>query len=199
MPFCVRCGRQLGDGDMFCPGCGCPVGGGTGPSSAGPSAHAASISGIDALIKEQSVQSYWLERLIAFIIDAVVVYVAFAIISGILILPSLITGLASGTVLSAAAIFGASAYALIGSVLLVLYFSFAESLYGTTLGKSVMHLKVETLEGRTPTLEQTIIRDFSKINWVLLLLDVVFGLATQTEYRQKFSDKYAKTLVVRRA
>jgi uncharacterized RDD family membrane protein YckC len=199
LPFCVKCGRQLGEADRFCPSCGNPVAGNVqGPSYAGPAPSGAYVSGIDALTKERSVQSYWFERLIAFVIDAVVVFVAVGIIAALLILPSFIGSLVSGGNLNFAAVLGTSVYSLINSVALVLYFALAESLYGATLGKSVMGLKVVTLEGRVPSLEQALIRDFSKINWVLLLLDVVFGLATDKEYRQKFSDRYARTLVQKR-
>jgi uncharacterized RDD family membrane protein YckC len=132
------------------------------------------------------------------VIDAIVVGIAFGILAAILVIPSIITSLTSGNVFNVGAIFGASAYSLLNSVVLVLYFSLAESFYGTTLGKSVMRLKATTLEGRTPTLEQSLIRNASKINWVLLLLDVIFGLATQTDYKQKYSDRYARTVVVGR-
>jgi uncharacterized RDD family membrane protein YckC len=156
------------------------------------------VSGIDALTKDQAVQGYWVKRLFAFLIDAVVVGIAFGILAAILVIPSIITGFMSGNVFDVGTVFGASAYSLLNSVILVLYFSLAESIYGTTLGKSVMTMKVTTLEGRMPNLEQSLIRNASKINWVLLLLDVIFGLATQTEYKQKFSDKYARTIVVGR-
>ena len=39
-------------------------------------------------------------------------------------------------------------------------------------------------------------RNVSKIYWVLLLLDVVIGLATSKQYNQKFSDKLVGTSVV---
>jgi uncharacterized RDD family membrane protein YckC len=200
MPFCVKCGRQIADDARFCPSCGAPVAAkaaSSGPAPGQPfgSTH---VSGIDALTKDQMVQGYWMRRLIAFVIDAIVVGIAFGILAAILVIPSIITSLTSGNVFNVGAIFGASAYSLLNSVVLVLYFSLAESFYGITLGKSVIRLKATTLEGRTPTLEQSLIRNASKINWVLLLLDVIFGLATQTDYKQKYSDRYARTVVVGR-
>ncbi|HVP22719.1 MAG TPA: RDD family protein [Conexivisphaerales archaeon] len=199
MTFCTKCGRQLSDGDAFCPACGTPVARVGAPSAgAPPPPQGHNLSGIDALIKEPSAQSYWIERLVAFVIDWVVVTVAVGIIAGLMAIPWVLNGLVNGNTFNVGEIFGASAYSFLNSIIVVLYFAFAESIYGTTLGKSVMGLKVETLDGRRPTLEQTFIRDITKINWVLLLLDVVFGLATSTEYRQKFSDRYAKTLVVKR-
>ena len=65
-----------------------------------------------------------------------------------------------------------------------------------TLGKSIMGLKVTNINGDRPTLGQAFIRNISKIYWILLLLDVIVGLAVQTDYKQKYSDKYAGTIVV---
>jgi uncharacterized RDD family membrane protein YckC len=200
MLFCVKCGNQISDDAHFCPSCGAPVAGKTAASSSppGPLFGSSPVSGIDALTKDQAVQGYWVKRLIAFMIDAIVVSVAFGILAAILVIPSIVTSIMSGNVFNVGAFFGASAYSLLNSIVLVLYFSLAESFYGMTLGKSVMGLKVATLEGQTPTLEQSLIRNASKINWVLLLLDVIFGLAMQTDYKQKFSDKFARTMVVAR-
>jgi uncharacterized RDD family membrane protein YckC len=200
MSYCVKCGKLLGDDVYFCPACGTPVAGRTpsqGSTFSQPFA-AAPVSGIDALTKDQMVQGYWLRRLASFIIDAIVVGLVFWILAAVLVLPSVIGGFLSGNTISIASIFGASAYSFFESVVLVLYFAFTESLYGVTLGKSILDLKVATLDGRPLTLEQALIRNVSKIYWVLLLLDVVIGLATQAEYRQKFSDKYARTVVLDR-
>jgi hypothetical protein len=40
------------------------------------------------------------------------------------------------------------------------------------------------------------VRNISKVYWLLLLLDVVVGLATPKQYTQKFSDKLVGTSVV---
>jgi uncharacterized RDD family membrane protein YckC len=59
-----------------------------------------------------------------------------------------------------------------------------------------MGLKVTTLSGAQLDWGQAFLRNISKIYWVLLLLDVVAGLAMQKAYKQKFSDNYAGTIVV---
>jgi uncharacterized RDD family membrane protein YckC len=156
------------------------------------------ISGVDAVIKDSGVQLYWGRRVAAFIIDAILVGIAFAVIAAILVIPSLIGSIMSGNILNLGAIFGATAYSFLNSVLLVLYCSLADSMYGTTLGKSVMGFKVTTLDGKSPAFVEALIRNVSKINWVLLILDVVIGLATQTDYKQKLTDKYARTIVLSR-
>jgi len=80
-------------------------------------------------------------------------------------------------------------------LLLVLYFTFAEATYGKTIGRAVMGLRVTTESGGRPTLGVSFFRNLSKINWVLLLLDVILGLALEVGYTKKFSDRYLGTHV----
>ncbi|MBI2648992.1 MAG: hypothetical protein HYW93_04995 [Thaumarchaeota archaeon] len=62
----------------------------------------------------------------------------------------------------------------------------------------MLRLKVTTDDGGMPSLGTSFIRNISKIYWVLLLLDVVVGLAIEVGYKKKFSDRYANTQVVLR-
>jgi hypothetical protein len=52
-------------------------------------------------------------------------------------------------------------------------------------------------ERRTAYPGTSFLRDLSKINWVLLLLDVVLGLALEPGYTKKFSDRLLGTSVTR--
>jgi hypothetical protein len=45
-------------------------------------------------------------------------------------------------------------------------------------------------------MDKAFTRNISKIYWALLLLDLIAGLATGTDYRKKFTDKYTETIVV---
>src|SRR5207247_5967209 len=58
-------------------------------------------------------------------------------------------------------------------LVLFLYFFLAEGLYGRTLGKEIMGLRVERVDGKSMDLRSSFIRNISKIYWLLLLLDVV--------------------------
>ncbi|MCP8309523.1 MAG: RDD family protein [archaeon] len=78
----------------------------------------------------------------------------------------------------------------------ILYFTITESAYGYTLGKRIMSLRVITLKGEIPNFEKTFIRNISKIYWILLLLDVIGGLASKGDPYQKYSDRIAGTLVI---
>lgn len=77
-----------------------------------------------------------------------------------------------------------------------LYFSLLESSYGQTLGKRIMRFKVETTEGKTPSLEKSFLRNVSKIYWIFLLIDVLAGLGTYGDARQKYMDRVAGSVVI---
>ena len=146
---------------------------------------------MDRVIREPAAQSYWIRRILAFFVDAVIVYVVVLILAALFAIPFL---LASGP--AAYGVLLAGTYSFIAGILLVLYFTFAESYSGATFGKRVLGLRVVASNGRYPTAGEAILRNISKIYWLLLLLDVIVGLATSKQYSQKYSDKFAGTDVV---
>jgi len=81
------------------------------------------------------------------------------------------------------------------SLVLFLYFLLAEGLYGRTLGKEIMGLRVQRVDGKPMDMRSSLIRNISKIYWVLLLIDVAVGLGTHGEMSQKWSDRYIGTKV----
>jgi len=81
-------------------------------------------------------------------------------------------------------------------VLWFLYSSFMDSTRGQTFGKMFMNLKVTVTDGKPPTFGLTVIRNISKIYWLLLLIDVIIGMATVGDPYQKYSDRFAGTTVV---
>ncbi len=85
---------------------------------------------------------------------------------------------------------------IVSGLLSLLYFTVAESQYGRSFGKMLMGLRVESTSGTPLRVDQALIRNVSKVYWLLLLLDVVAGLATQGDYRQKYSDRFARSTVV---
>jgi uncharacterized RDD family membrane protein YckC len=134
-----------------------------------------------------------MKRLLAYFIDAIIVYVVIGLVVAATVLPAYFIGLF---------IPGASARVLfvgflstLASLLLVLYFTFAETYYGRSIGKGIMGLHVTTDSGQRLTLGASFLRNLSKIYWVLLLLDVVVGLALEIGYLKKFSDRFLGTRV----
>ena len=193
MAFCSKCGKELPEGATFCPACGTPVQA-TASAGAPSAAPAAPVSGIDALMKDSKAQEYWFRRLIALIIDGIiigiVVVIIFALIAAMVALPAYFAyGYAPLSIL-----FGG--VTIVVGILLILYFPLAETTRGATIGKSVMHLKVVGKNGGNPNFVEAFVRNISKIYWLLLLLDVIVGLATQKGYQQKYSDHIMGTSVV---
>lgn len=182
--FCSNCAAPLQPGAAFCPSCGAPVGQASGSASA-------PLSGVDSLIKESGAQNYWLKRVLAFVIDVIIVVVVLVVAAVFVAIPTFVfSGTAGLTSLFA------GVFPVLAGVILFLYFIVAEVTRGATVGKGAMHLRVVGPSGGNPTLFQSLVRNLSKIYWVLLLLDVVLGLATSKQYTQKLSDRFVGTSVV---
>jgi uncharacterized RDD family membrane protein YckC len=134
---------------------------------------------------DRQLQDHWIRRLIAGIIDSIII----AIISGI------IAFLVSLSALLLGGFFLLSAFSFLSGGLFLVYASFFESSRGTTIGKQIMNLKVTTTDGKLPSLDKTLIRNISKIHWVLWLIDTLLGMATVGDPHQKYSDRFAGTTV----
>lgn len=193
---CPSCHTAVQAEHRFCPACGAAL-------QAAPSPPAARRTGVEQLASDSQLQSHWVRRLVALIIDGVVVAVALAIVFFALIAPYAVTaffahlgpGFPDFPFFLFPPFTGFVAFPLAAGVLYLLYFAFAESWYGMTVGKRVMGLRVETISGQPVGLDKAFIRNLSKLHWILLLLDVAVGLATPGDPRQKFSDRFAGTRV----
>jgi uncharacterized RDD family membrane protein YckC len=158
-----------------------------------------SPTGFELLRDDKTVQNHWMRRLIAFVIDAAIVTVALVIIAVVVSIPYLVgLSFSSTTVGAFPAWWGAWLgfwFGGIGSLILFLYFFLSEGLYGRTIGKEIMGLRVERVDGKRMDMRSSLIRNISKIYWVLLLIDVAVGLGTHGEMSQKWSDRYVGTKV----
>ncbi len=134
---------------------------------------------------DRYLQDHWLRRLIAGIIDSVIMWIATQIIALFIALPVLLSG----------GPFNLSSSDLLQGILFFLYAAFLESTWGSTIGKQIMNLKVTTTDGRSPTIDRTLIRNVSKIHGLLWLIDTLVGMATVGDAHQKFSDRFAGTTV----
>jgi len=141
----------------------------------------------DKIGTDRLLQDHWLRRLIAAIIDSIIIGIITWIISLLIWFPT-------WTAWSIPFLTRTSDF--LHGVLLFLYAAFLESTRGTTIGKQIMYLKVTTKEGNLPTLNRTLIRDLSKIHGLLWLIDTLIGMATVGDPHQKYSDRFAGTTVV---
>jgi uncharacterized RDD family membrane protein YckC len=185
--FCAKCGKELPGGATFCPNCGAPVGG----QAAAPSSPSPPTSGIDALTRDQKAQEYWVWRVVAIVVDWIIVYIVLGILTLIIAIPSFLVG--GGALF--AAVFGGLAF--LWGIVFVLYFTVTESVWGASIGKHFLNLRVKSKTGTNPTFGEAFVRNISKIYWLLLLLDVIVGLAVSKGYQQKYSDHLMGTTVVR--
>lgn len=190
MPYCSRCGSELPEGSLFCPKCGAPTGPTSQAAPSGPAA-GAPVSGFDRVMKETRAQGYWIGRVVAFVIDAIIVGIVLLIITLALAIPFLVVG-----GFAAVGMLFTGVFSIVSGIVLVFYFAVAEVVTGASIGKHIMGLKVTTTSGQKPTFAQTLLRNISKVYWLLLLLDVVVGLATSRGYTQKLSDRYIGTDVI---
>ncbi len=128
----------------------------------------------------------WIYRLIAYIIDSIIIFVIAAIISF-------------------AAAFGVYALGW-GSLIIVgiigilyfLYYSIMDFAWGATLGKKIMGLSVQSANGQKLTFINAFIRNLSKIFWLFLFLDWLIGIVSTGNKQQKFLDRVAGAVVIPR-
>jgi uncharacterized RDD family membrane protein YckC len=194
LAFCPKCGKEIAPTDTFCPHCGASLGVQGTPGTTGTTA-AMGRTGFEILTKDSKAQGYWIERIVAYVIDSIIIYVIAGILAFLIFLPFFFAGgfgFYSFFYLAGFGIFG-----VFTGLLYLLYFTFFDAMRGGTVGKSLFHLKVTTSNGQHPNIGQAFVRNLSKIYWLLLLLDVIVGLATDNDYKRKFSDKYIGTIVVK--
>lgn len=116
----------------------------------------------------------WLKRLNAVAVDYFILFVATVIINPAVYITE---------------------FLLISGILSLVYFTATELIFGYTIGKRIFGIKVTQLNGAIPSLKKVFIRNITKFNPVLLLVDTVVGYYTLNNH-QKYSDDYANTRVV---
>jgi uncharacterized RDD family membrane protein YckC len=134
--------------------------------------------------------NHWLLRLVAFIIDSIIIGIIASIIYFFITLSILSGGLwfLWGPFLVGGLLLG---------LLELLYFVFMDTAYGGTLGKRLLGLQVQMVDGSKVTFDKAFIRNMSKIFWLFLLLDWIVGAAFPgRDQRQKYTDRIAGTTVV---
>lgn len=134
---------------------------------------------------------FWI-RVLAYIIDAILIWIVVAIVAYLAIGPSAIDG-------SAAPSSGRSAITLILLVVEWLYFAGLESsAWRGTVGKKACGLIVADLEGNRISFLRATGRFFAKIISAFILL-IGFLMVGWTHRKQGLHDKIAGTVVLRRA
>jgi uncharacterized RDD family membrane protein YckC len=149
-------------------------------------------TGFERISRDYQLQDHWIRRLVAFIIDSIIVILCTLIIIAI-IAASFI--LLTGTRELPWYVLDPFSFPLFLGILSVLYFTLIETYYESTFGKRLMNLKTTKLDGKKVPLDLAFIRNISKIYWIIVLLDTVIGLATPGDPHQRITDRLAGTTV----
>ena len=142
--------------------------------------------------------NHWLYRLIAYVIDYVIVlipaWIIYALIEPLLWRPVSLFGIAYSTSPWWA---GYLLLPLLTGIIQVLYFTILDVSWGATIGKRLLGLNVRMVNGARVTFDKALIRNLSKIYGLFVLLDWIIGVATPgADNRQKYTDRIAGTTVV---
>jgi uncharacterized RDD family membrane protein YckC len=186
MAYCWRCGAQLYENSSFCHSYGAPA-------KPAPTTASGGQTGFERLKDDRAFQDHWAKRVIAYIIDVAIVSVAVFLLLLIVALPAL-PAVFFGQTFPFAWFWG---FWLGGISLLIglVYFVLADALFQRTIGKELMGLRVARLDGKRVDLWSSLVRNVSKIAFILLVLDIAVGLGTHGDGRQKYSDRYVGTTV----
>jgi uncharacterized RDD family membrane protein YckC len=137
---------------------------------------------------------HWIIRLIALIIDSILLGVIAWILVNFVFVSVLFTGsfyplwIGYGYTLVFPFVLG---------ILEVLYFVILEISWGYTFGKKIMNLRVQMTNGQKVTIDKALIRNISKIYPLFLILDWLIAIVTPgSDPRQKYTDRIADTTVV---
>jgi uncharacterized RDD family membrane protein YckC len=208
MAYCKKCGAELREGAAFCHVCGAPVEGfQTPPAEARkPVAQVAEqapppASGVEPPPAQRAPQAPgqgvidlagWGERIIAYIIDAIIVGVVAGLIKAVIFIPSFFWA-------------GMMGYPQMrwmpwmdlgpDNLLYFIYFLWMDLSYGQSVGKMVMRIRVTNLDGGRMNLTQAAIEVFGKA--FLLPLDVIIGWFFLGEKSQRLFTFLAQTIVVK--
>lgn len=151
---------------------------------------AENTTGFAKIYYDRKLQDYWLRRLVAIIIDSVLISIATFILVVIIFWAATMGSIPWwGT--------NGFVFSFFSGIPLFLYSALTENVYGYTLGKGIMNLKVVKGEGKRPAINISLLRNVTKIYPLALLLDVVIALALpKRDPTQKYTDTYAGTMVI---
>ncbi|MGA3289542.1 MAG: RDD family protein [Candidatus Bathyarchaeia archaeon] len=133
---------------------------------------------------------HWLVRLIAYIIDAIIIGIVAEILAVIVGIAIILSGAFFLFV-------GFGLFFLAFGILSLLYFIILDVYWGATIGKRLMGLEVQLAKGGRIPLDKSFIRNISKIFVLFLFLDWLIAVVTAgDDRRQKLTDRWAGTTVV---
>ncbi len=158
----------------------------------------AMVAPFEVVLKDSALQENWFRRLIAAIIDYIILGIVYVILSALVFAGWLITEGVTGRWSGAfrfGPIIGFGALGFIYWILSILYFAVLESAWGASIGKSLLGMRVIGEDGSKPLISNALIRNVSRIHGLIFLLDFIGGMVLEGDPRQRFTDRIAKTVV----
>ncbi len=178
MVNCEKCGAELSEGAVFCQKCGAPV---TPPQQTTevPNAKVIDLAG-------------WGDRILAYIIDAIIFGIFFGILGFLVALPTI-------SFVESMPYFRYTPFTSSGlrDVVFFVYLLWMDHAYGASIGKMIMKVKVTNLNGGPITLGQAALESFGKAFGPLILLDVILGWIFTTQKSQRIFTYLAQTIVIK--
>jgi len=169
MPYCVKCGEKIPEDAAFCPNCGTPV---------------------RVNLKTIFETADWGERFVAWIIDIIIV--------GIFLIPfkwycALIglTGFGTPLFMRFAPFIDLG----FDNIIYFLYWTFMEGIYGQSIGKMAMKLKITRLNGERVDLLQAAVESIGKA--FLLPIDCLIGWILYSDKKQRLFNHISETIVIK--
>ncbi|HLE75414.1 MAG TPA: RDD family protein [Candidatus Bathyarchaeia archaeon] len=143
--------------------------------------------------------NHWLYRFLAALIDGIIIgipgYIIYIVIVGILWPVPAWAGWYWGGWAPWWAMW--LLFPLLWGLIWVIYSAFLDTSWGASVGKRVLGLQVQMVDGSKVLFGKAFIRNISKILWFVLLIDWIMGIATPgPDRRQKYTDRMAGTTVV---
>lgn len=187
VPYCANCGKELTPGASFCPYCGTAVAVGIPPTSVAPQA-------VTTLTNYADLS----QRIIAAIVDSIIVGIAVGILSSIFIFSGLgMLGFSGMGRMFASPWMGAPWIWLVGLLIPIAYYTYLEGTSGQTIGKKIMKIKVIKANGSPCDLVSAFLRSILRVVDSLVIGLVGIIVISVTAKRQRVGDIVANTIVVR--
>lgn len=188
MPYCPKCGKEIPADAKFCMNCGATLEPTSVPLPSAPSGYT-----------PPSPLGDLGSRIVAGIVDYIIIGIVVGILSIFLIVPWAMTG--SGMM----GTFGAAGWmngiwGIIGLMWLLwlVYFTYFEGTSGQTIGKKLTHIKVIKENGSKCDFGSALVRNILRIIDHLPFLYILgIILIAATDKKQRLGDMLAKTLVVK--
>lgn len=160
------------------------------------------VAPFELVMKDSALQENWFRRIVAAVIDGILLGIVYAVLSVVMFAGWLATvgverGLRYGYSYGSrfGGLFGFGIMSFLFMIIWIVYFAITESFWGASIGKMLLSLKVVGENGEKPLIANAFIRNISRIHGLIFLLDMIGGLIMEGDPRQRFSDRYAKTVV----